>query len=254
MKKFDEEKRAKEMGFKIGKLVPMTEVDKFIKSVKDSAEKKFSSYPGRIKREISLGRDEKKYLRAELDSVIGKYLQTELFDVEKAEEFRNWTRLVLTSIRDGDKFPFDKDIVDLPVTNEEKLHRFIWPQYYRLMQIEYLKRRLNGAIGQGKTLAKGKRFSHVQIALIAFYNGKIISRDNANILASDYGWIAKNSGEKIYHLFLKISQTSNRLSEESTTKKMANKIKRYEDVLPYLSDKGKEQANTEILTLKKRSI
>lgn len=96
---------------------------------------------------------------------------------------------------------------------------------------------------------KESKLSLRQIALVYFYSGEQITRDNGNSIARKYG---HNSGGKLFQHFTYYSATPNRIGKPSplTPKKLDNKIKLFESVVDLLPENKKETAIDELKTLK----
>jgi len=91
-----------------------------------------------------------------------------------------------------------------------------------------------------------------QIALIHFYEGNQITRDNAGEIAAKYGYTAKNSGEGLFQDYTNYCSTANRKGKPTlcTPKKLKNKIELFESVVNHLSENAKQRAIDEINILK----
>jgi hypothetical protein len=104
--------------------------------------------------------------------------------------------------------------------------------------------------GNKNTSTKNKpELSISQVALIFCYEGKIITRENGNQIAKEYG---HNSGEKLFQKFTFYSSAQNRKGKPSpaTPKKFQNKITLLETVIEKLSKEAKSRATDELNTLK----
>jgi hypothetical protein len=82
----------------------------------------------------------------------------------------------------------------------------------------------------GNKLPHQEKLSGQEIALIAYYEGKIIAPDKG----------------KLYQHFLYYSKRDNRIGVEGTRKKTSNKIVRIKKVIPYLSFTAQKVANDEV--------
>ena len=91
-----------------------------------------------------------------------------------------------------------------------------------------------------------------QIALIHVYNGKTIIRENADSIASEYGYNSKKSGEGLFQDYTLYASTANRkaIPDPFSKKKLRNKIELFESINQYLTDAGKIRAKDEIQILK----
>lgn len=94
------------------------------------------------------------------------------------------------------------------------------------------------------------KLSVPQIALIYVYEGKSITRENAQEIANKYG---HNSAQSLFQKFTYYSSAANRKGRPTpaTPKKFKNKIELLQSVLPHLSEEAKPRVNDEIQTLKK---
>jgi len=86
-----------------------------------------------------------------------------------------------------------------------------------------------------------------QIALICYYNDGRITRQNAGDTAKRHG---HNSGEALFHHFSYYSSTTNRRGDPGTERKLKNRIKLFESIAEYLTDKAKLVFSDELKTLK----
>ncbi|MGD9493575.1 MAG: hypothetical protein AB7V36_09510 [Bacteroidales bacterium] len=132
-------------------------------------------------------------------------------------------------------------------------------KYNEVLFIEYAIKEAQSRI-DSKTSAKTNTSStskadHIgleNIALIYFYNGEIISMNNADEIAAKHGYSSKYSGHKLYQHFNDWSNRTNRLATNDITDKvLSNKIERLESVLPYIeSEKNKSRLISEIQIFK----
>lgn len=99
-------------------------------------------------------------------------------------------------------------------------------------------------------LQKKEKLSLPQIALIHIYTGRQITRDNGKEIANQYGWTAKNSGEKLYQKFNKYFKPTDRKGNEGTKLKNENKIKLIESVIELLPADKQNRAKDEVSILK----
>lgn len=90
-----------------------------------------------------------------------------------------------------------------------------------------------------------------QIALIHVYDGKQITRENASEIAANYGYTSKTSGEGLFQDYIFFCDRGNRRSKPTpcSQKKFSNKIELLESVSKYLSDKGQQLLNDELIIL-----
>ena len=91
-----------------------------------------------------------------------------------------------------------------------------------------------------------------QIALIYAYDGKQITRDNANSIASEYGYTAKNSGEGLFQDYTAYCNPTFRKEKPTpcTPKKLKNKIHLFESIIEHLNPQAQKRAIDEIKILK----
>jgi hypothetical protein len=108
------------------------------------------------------------------------------------------------------------------------------------------------ALPTQRTEAKAANLKVKQIALIHFYEGKQITRENAGEIAAKHGYIAKNSGEGLFQDYSRYCSTANRKGKPTpcTSKTLMNKIELFESVINHLSDNKKQRAIDEINILK----
>jgi hypothetical protein len=87
-----------------------------------------------------------------------------------------------------------------------------------------------------------------QIALMYFYEGKQITRENGDSIAKQYG---HNSGEKLFQHFTYYSATPNRIGKPSpfTQTKLKNKIDLFQSVVNLLPESKKQRAIDELIVL-----
>lgn len=99
-----------------------------------------------------------------------------------------------------------------------------------------------------KTSKAEKKLSLKQIALKYFYEGRSITRKNADSIVKEYGF---TSGEKLFQYFSYFSSSSNRRGKPSpcTPTTLKNKIALFEEVLSLLSKKHQARAKDEIKIL-----
>lgn len=125
--------------------------------------------------------------------------------------------------------------------------RFGQLTYFDVLTIEdsirEAKERVNGLSysmkSKDSTSAKSKagKLTQDQIALIYYFDGEIISPNNADLIAAEYGFTSKGSGHKIYQRFLYWSNKTNRhANEDMTNKVLNNKITKFESIKPYIQD------------------
>jgi hypothetical protein len=92
-----------------------------------------------------------------------------------------------------------------------------------------------------------QKLSMNQIALLCFYMGLQITRDNGNEIAEKFG---HKSGDKLYQCFTKYSSTANRKGDPGTEQMLKNKIKLIESVIELLPIENQQQAKDELSILK----
>ncbi|WP_233897718.1 hypothetical protein [Tenacibaculum piscium] len=95
------------------------------------------------------------------------------------------------------------------------------------------------------------KLSIKQVALKYIYEGKHITRQNSNSIIKEYG---HTSGDKLYNEYTRYSSKTNRTGNENTQKKLENKIKLIESVIPLLSIDNQEKPKKEITDLKAKLI
>lgn len=89
------------------------------------------------------------------------------------------------------------------------------------------------------------------IALLYYYNGQYITRDNAQSIANKYGYEAKTSGEGLYQDFTYYANNTNRKASGENKIKCNNRIKNQNRVIELLSnEEAKSKAITELNLLK----
>jgi|GEM_PF-4853491 3-methyladenine DNA glycosylase AlkC len=90
------------------------------------------------------------------------------------------------------------------------------------------------------------------ISLIHYYEGKPITRENGVGVAQENGYYSKNSGDKLYQLYIYYSVRSNRISFDNENSKniMKNKVLLFESVIEYLKPEYKSKATDELKTLR----
>jgi hypothetical protein len=88
--------------------------------------------------------------------------------------------------------------------------------------------------------------------LIHYYEGKPITRENGVGVAQENGYYSKNSGDKLYQLYIYYSVRSNRISFDNENSKniMKNKVLLFESVIEYLKPEYKSKATDELKTLR----
>ena len=88
-----------------------------------------------------------------------------------------------------------------------------------------------------------------QIALKYLYEGKLITRENGDSIAKQYG---QNSGEKLFQHYTHYSATPNRVGKPSplTRKKLENKINLFQSVVDLLPEHKRQRAIDELKTLR----
>ena len=98
-----------------------------------------------------------------------------------------------------------------------------------------------------------KGLSLRQIALIHYYRGEHITRDNAVAVAEENGFSSKTSGEALYQKFSSYCSNADRKALPDTKKKIENKILLFESILEYLSGNEKTKAIDELKIIKSKS-
>jgi hypothetical protein len=99
-----------------------------------------------------------------------------------------------------------------------------------------------------------KKISMKTIALLNWYNGISITRDNASEIAKSFGHISKLSGEGLYQDYIFYSNNTDRLASGESNRKAKNKIKLFETVVNLLTNReAKSKAETELKILKSKA-
>lgn len=93
------------------------------------------------------------------------------------------------------------------------------------------------------------KLSLKQVALIFFYEKKLITKDTADGIAEEYGWCSKTSGHKLYQDFIHLRNSRNRLGDPGSEKKLKNNLERIEGILNFLSEGALKEASKEISSL-----
>lgn len=89
-----------------------------------------------------------------------------------------------------------------------------------------------------------------QIALIYIYKGDNITRETGKLIAKEFGFNSKNSGDKLYQYFNKYYRLSDRTGAEDTELKTKNKIALIENVIELLPEDKQIKARDELSILK----
>lgn len=92
----------------------------------------------------------------------------------------------------------------------------------------------------------GNKISINQIALKCFYEGKIITRENAKEQLINTGY---KSGDKLYNVFSKWSNTTDRKADPESKVKLNNKIELFKSVIELLPEEKKRMANDDLKIL-----
>lgn len=109
---------------------------------------------------------------------------------------------------------------------------------------------LNNILSNGNEIKKNTpKYSLSQIALKYVYENRSITRENGNLIASEYGY---KSGEKLFQKFTYYSSSANRKGKPTlcTLKKIQNKIDLIESVIDILTNGNKNRAIDEVKILK----
>ena len=88
-----------------------------------------------------------------------------------------------------------------------------------------------------------------QIALKHIYEDKTITRDNANQIAKEYGYISKTSGESLYQDYSKFIRNSNRKGDEGSKRKNQYKINLIKSVVEMLPEDKRKKPKSEVIIL-----
>jgi hypothetical protein len=89
-----------------------------------------------------------------------------------------------------------------------------------------------------------------QVALIHVYKNNPITRNNAQIIAKEFGFISRTSGEGLYHYYIFYTDNMERKGNPGTEIKLKNKIDLLEGIIDYLESNAKEWALAELKILK----
>lgn len=95
-----------------------------------------------------------------------------------------------------------------------------------------------------------KDLSMSQIALKYIYENRLIDNDNARKIATNHGYTAKTSGNKLYQTYTEYIKQTNRTGDPGTKKKLENKIDLIESVIKLLLDELKQKPKDEVKILK----
>ena len=102
---------------------------------------------------------------------------------------------------------------------------------------------------EGKDIKKREKMK--VIALLYYYNGQYITRDNAQSIANKYEYEAKTSGEGLYQDFAYYANNTNRKASGESKIKCNNRIKDQKRVIELLiNENAKSKAITELNLLK----
>ncbi|MEO2061925.1 MAG: hypothetical protein ABGW97_02995 [Christiangramia sp.] len=115
--------------------------------------------------------------------------------------------------------------------------------------LNYLRKRLK-KFKKNNTPETSPELQLNQIALLIFYEGGGVYKDNCDSTAEEYGWNSKTSGHKLYQYFNKLRDKSERIGDPGSKRKLNNKIDLLESVVPHLSDTASQKAKTEIAHLR----
>lgn len=175
---------------------------------------------------------------------------------------------VLKSITDNNVFQFEKLISILPINEQKEQISKLARSFLEVdaskdtkmfkKQIEYLKdisyHLIEPKAHQQNAIGITKEKVPV-IALLHYYNGQYITRDNAQSIAKEYNYTSKTSGEGLYQDFLYYVEKNHRTVSEETKLKHCNKIKLFERVVELLTnEKAKAEAITELNLLKTKLV
>lgn len=177
-----------------------------------------------------LPNNEKKYSDAEFDFLYNCLLCLREIVVEVSEEALN----------------YDIDFEDVMLwswrhSENKKQNPFEVFVYY--VSGSYVKSNSKATRTDNKT-----KLTINQIALMYVYEGLQITRENGNEIAKSNG---HNSGEKLFQRFTFYSSLANRKGNESTKKKLLNKIELIESIIELLPTDKQEWAKDEVSILKK---
>jgi hypothetical protein len=119
------------------------------------------------------------------------------------------------------------------------------PEHEILEQIEQESKQDGIKAGPNNQLKE--KLSLQQIALKYAWEGKSITKQNKDEIASQFGY---KSGDKLYENYCMWSKRANRIADPDGTKKqIENKIERFESVIKLLTEKNKQSALDELKIL-----
>lgn len=110
---------------------------------------------------------------------------------------------------------------------------------------ETLQNTINTLLDNASTVnqrKQSKKLSLREVALLHFYRGETISKDNALQIAGQYG----SESIRVYQLYSEYLKTANRTGDPGTRSKLNNQIKRFENILPLLKSKAKDRCTDEL--------
>ncbi len=182
-----------------------------------------------------------------LTKPIFKSIKKEIQKIKRFESFSNKEFVYKNEIiKMGIHFPISKN--ELLTEIKQIKHNTPKQSTKNPIIIDWINYKQKFLSTQPKKLLKVK-----QIALLYCYEGKQITRENADQIASDYGYISKDSGEGLYQDYLFFMLESNRTLEPSsiTKRTLNNKIKLFESILDILPVEFKHLAEKDIKKLQK---
>ena len=107
----------------------------------------------------------------------------------------------------------------------------------------------NISIGQPDTDKEVPLYESKQIAYIYFYNGHVISRENAQKIAAKYNRVKKTSGQELYQDYTAVCKFAYRIGRDDSERQIRSKIKTIRSILDQLSGKAKARAINELKEL-----
>lgn len=135
-----------------------------------------------------------------------------------------------------------KCVINFPDLIDDQKEKLLILSFNKIIEFLELKK---GNPNQCKNNSKAP-LTISEIALKCFYEGTIITRENAVKYLIGSG---RNSGEKLYLEFCKWSNRTDRKSDPETKVRLNNKIKIFEKVIAELPENKKEIAKDELQIL-----
>ena len=108
---------------------------------------------------------------------------------------------------------------------------------------------LEGVLKELEQPQQKSKLSDKQIVLFHIYNGDEITNDNKNDFARRYKKGAKTSGHRLYGIFNNYRRTTDRTGDPGTKRRLQNKIRLIESVIPLLPTEEQKKPKDEIKIL-----